>query len=565
MSAIKWTLAALLAVGCTGSIGENGGQPPPPPNGGPGPGGGPPPGPTPAKGVLAACTAEVPGRRLLRRLTVPELETSVRSVFGLDANQWKGLALPPDPASLNGFTNNVERLTVGTEYAKGAFDEAKRVATLVSSPALLAKLLPCAAQGDEACAGTFLTNFGNRLYRRPLTAAERTRFLALHTKVRAKGDFASWVYWATVAMVQSPQVLYRSEVGEPAGAGRYKLTPYEVATALSFTFTGGPPGAELTQLAATGKLATADQIEAAARTLVFDAQGKVLPAFRQVVLGFAEQWLGLSPLANAKKDPLAFADFTDAVADALAEETRRFLGSVVLDDRGKPTDLLTASYTFVDPTLARFYGFGKPAAGTFLKVPRPEGWGVGLLAQGAIMAIEAGSLSTSPTKRGHLVRTRFLCDEVPPPPPVVAELPEPTDAETTRQRYEMLHATEQTCRTCHRLIDSIGFAFEHLDATGRFRAREGRFDIDDSAEVVNTSAGNLAVKGPTELALAVSKLPEVSDCMAAFMASNAFGMDHHDAACMVRTAAEELRAGKLSIVDFYLRMARSEHFRTRTP
>jgi hypothetical protein len=285
-------------------------------------------------------------------------------------------------------------------------------------------------------------------------------------------------------------------VGEPAG-GRYQLTPHEIASALSFTFTGGPPSAELTQLAAAGKLSTADQVEAAARTLVYDAQGKLLPSFRAVVLAFADQWLGLSPLANIKKDPLAFPDFNESVQDSLAEETRRFLTAVIADDRGKPADLLTASYTFIDGNLARFYGFGQAAPGTFSKVARPAGWGVGLLAQGALLAIEAGSLSTSPTKRGHLVRTRFLCDDVPPPPPVVAELPEPTDAETTRQRYEALHAVNQDCRACHRLMDPIGFALEHLDAVGRYRAREGRFDIDDRAELVGTSAGDLTMKGPS--------------------------------------------------------------------
>ena len=56
-------------------------------------------------------------------------------------------------------------------------------------------------------------------------------------------------------MLQSPNVIYRSELGEPAG-GRYQLTQYEVASALSYTFTGGPPTAELTQLAASNRLST---------------------------------------------------------------------------------------------------------------------------------------------------------------------------------------------------------------------------------------------------------------------------------------------------------------------
>jgi hypothetical protein len=506
---------------------------------------------------------------VLRRLTGPELDASVRAVFGLDRTLWTGATLPPDPAALNGFTNNAERLTVGPEYAKGALDSARRVASLVTSDPHFARVIPCGAQGDDACANTFLTNVGARLYRRPLTAAERTRYLGLLTKVRGRqGDFKGWVYWATLTMLQSPNFLYRSEVGEPiAGmAGRFRLTPYEVAAALAYTFTGGPPTPELTALAAGNRLATADQVEAAARGLIYEAPDRVRPAFRELVLDFAGQWIGLSPLANLRKDDMAFPQFTDAVQDAMALETQRFLSSVIFDDRGKAADLFTAPYTFVDVTLNKFYGFtAKPTGTTFVKTPRPEGWGVGLLAQGSVMSIEAHSLSTSPTKRGHLVRTRILCGEVPPPPPVVDPIPEPTEAQTTRQRYEQIHVAAAECKFCHRLVDPIGFAFEKLDAVGRFRAKEGQFDIDDRGELAKTSAGDLTVKGPAELAQALARLPEAAECLGAFAAGHAFGVSQEEAACMSRTASDELRAGRISIVDFYARLARAEHFRTRGP
>jgi hypothetical protein len=148
---------------------------------------------------------------------------------------------------------------------------------------------------------------------------------------------------------------------------------------------------------------------------------------------------------------------------------------------------------------------------------------------------------------------------------MVDPLPDPTDAETTRQRYEQLHAKAATCRACHELIDQIGFGFEKLDAVGRHRDREGRFDIDDSGRIAGTSAGTVEFRGPAELSQAVARLPEVAECMASFMAANAFGLDHHRTPCLVRTAAADLRAGKLSIADFYIRLVRSEHFRFRVP
>jgi hypothetical protein len=195
---------------------------------------------------------------------------------------------------------------------------------------------------------------------------------------------------------------------------------------------------------------------------------------------------------------------------------------------------------------------------------RPAGWGLGVLAQGGLLAVESHSRSTSPTKRGYFVRTRMLCGVVPPPPDAVGDLPPPTEAETTRQRYEVLHLADPGCKACHQLFDPIGFAFEHLDATGRYREKEGRFDIDDSGSVTGTSAGDLPFKGPAELATALAKLPEVSDCMASFVTAYAFGMDQKNASCLVNSATQELRAG-MSLVDFYIRLSRSEHFRTRLP
>ena len=135
---------------------------------------------------------------------------------------------------------------------------------------------------------------------------------------------------------------------------------------------------------------------------------------------------------------------------------------------------------------------------------------------------------------------------------MVADLPPPTEAETTRQRYETLHAADPACKACHTLFDPIGFGFEHLDATGRYRDKEGRFDIDDSGVVTSTSAGDLSFRGATELANALAKLPEVSDCVASYLAAYAFGVSQSNASCLVRSAAEKLRTG-VSLVDFYIR------------
>lgn len=505
--------------------------------------------------------AETVGHRALRRLTNAELDATVRAAFGVDVAAWSGLMLPSDAGSHDGFTNNVDSLTVGNDYAKGLLDGGKKLASVVTADARLAQLVPCSAQGDRACAETFITSVGSKLYRRPLSDAEKGRYLALFDKVTAKEDFKSFVYWATTALLQSPHLVYRSEIGEPDGA-RFKLTPYEIATQLAYTFTGGPPSAALTQLAATGQLTTPDQIEAAARGLVFEGQA-VKPEFRSVMLHFAEQWMGLAGLSNLKKDATLYPQFGAEVQESMGEETRRFFASVVLEEKGNVASIFTAPYTYVDSRLAQYYGFGAATGTDFTRVMRPAGWGVGLLAQGSFLSVQANSLATSPTRRGHLIRHKVLCGVVPPPPPVVGEIPEPSAAQTTRQRYEELHTANPSCKSCHALMDNIGFSLEHFDSAGRYRETENGFPINDDGKLSGTSAGaEVVVDGQAALSSALANLPEVTSCVSSFLGAYALGLNRESAECLVKNAADELAQGG-SVLDFYVRIARSEHFRVR--
>jgi hypothetical protein len=583
--ALVLALGLPVGAGCTGSINDSGagrpndpgtknptidpntGKPVPNPTGDPNN-----PNTTPTGDPVAppmaavSCTKDGKvtfGRRTLRRLTNAELEATIRSTFGLTTTQWPGLTVPPDRGSADGFTNNVDSLRVGNEYAAGAAASGKKVAALLTSDALLGTMLPCATTGGAACVDTFLGTIGAKLYRRPLLATEKARFVDLFDKVSKTADFKTFVYWATATMLQSPNVIYRSELGEADGPGRFKLTPYEVASELAYSFTGQPPTPELLALAAANKLSTADEIEAAARGLALDGN-TIKPAFREVFNRFSEQWLGLSGLSNLKKDAMDFPDYNDQVQDALGEETRRFFAAVVLEDKGAVDKLFTAPFTVVNPLLAKFYGFPGGTGTDYARVNRPADWGVGLLAQGSILSVKANSLKTSPTKRGHLVRTNIMCAPVPPPPPTVAELPPPTEAQTTRQRYEQLHAPDPACSVCHQKMDPIGFGFEHLDATGRYRAKEGKFDIDDSGVLTETSKGDLKFKGATELANVLSTLPEVSECMGKYLAAFTFGVGQENTSCLVSSVLDELKGGK-SVLDSYLRLSRADHFRMRQP
>ncbi len=502
------------------------------------------PGPTPAPTPPPSLCTEQGAPARLRRLAAVELEATLREVFALDAALWAGPALPPDPASADGFNNDASRLRVTEGWAARLGEAARGVADVVAAPPTLSRVLPCAPSGGESCARSYLDTIARRLYRRSLTDAERDRYLAMRARVEPAAGFAAWVRAATLAMVQSPHVVWRSELGEER-AGARRMSGVELASALSYDLTGQPPSAELIDRAERGELETDAELRAAATALAIDEGGALRPAFVAQAERFFEPWLGLSPLANLSKDPAMHPEWTPEVRDALRRETRAFVRDA-LERRAGIAELFASGDTYVDASLARYYGWSDVSApdGEMVRVARPEGRGLGLFGQGAWLAVYAASNASSPTRRGHFVRERILCGEVPPPPATVGEITPPSETNTTRERYEALHATRDDCRGCHRLMDPIGFTLEHFDAAGRWRDREGAFAIRDDGSIASTSRGDVAIEGPDELAATLADLPEVRACFGSYVAAYVHGTGRREASCvgehLARDASDDL-------------------------
>jgi hypothetical protein len=85
-------------------------------------------------------------------------------------------------------------------------------------------------------------------------------------------------------------------------------------------------------------------------------------------------------------------------------------------------------------------------------------------------------------KRGKFVLEQIL-NTPPPPPPPELEIPELEDQKelkgTLRQVMEQ-HREKAVCASCHQRMDPIGFAFEHFDAVGAWREKDGPVTIDAS-------------------------------------------------------------------------------------
>ena len=508
-----------------------------------------PSGPPPAR-----CDRPVVGGRALVRLTAEELGNTLRDIFP-EAQGRFSLGLNDPLATKDGFIDPGQ-LLVGEDSAEKLLGAARSIADVVVAPANLVAKFPCAgAARDAVCAGEVIKRMGRRLFRRPLTPEEQQRYLALHTSVSGKSDFTQGIKWTLVALIQSPHALYRRQVGQPmAGApGVYRLGQHELASELAYTFTGTTPSEELLAKADRGQLGTREALVAEARALLES------PAGRKAMGEFFRLWLGYDLVSANQRDKIpGFA----ALREKLAEEARAFIDRVVFTDRGGLRQLLTAPYTMVDGQLATYYGLPAPAGAGFGLVNRPKGQGVGLLAQGALLAERSQSLNSSPTKRGILVRQKLLCMAVPEQPAVVPDLPPVGSGwKTTRERFEAQHA-QGACGACHRFFDPLGFPFEHFDEGGRYRQTENGEPIDASGFGIDGNGQMLfSVKdGQEELAGVLAGRPEVAACAAETLVKYLFAQNRD---CLAGTSRDEFVDGKIGFLDLAARIAGEPHFSER--
>ncbi len=306
--------------------------------------------------TVVTCTEDTPGNRVLRRLTRSEFDATIHDLFPsqIAAGTSYGNKFAAD-AFVHGFDNNAAALTVSGLLADQVREAAEEIAgKVMASPGTT---LPCApAKGDEACATQFIDEFGKKAFRRPLSADDKARYLTLYKTYAAEG-FSESIKWVIAAMLQSPHFLYRAELGaDGAVAGTVKLTPHEVATELSYFLWGTMPDAELMAAADSGALASQDEIEKQATRLLADEKSD------PVITRFVEQWLDLNQLDTIAKDAVTYPEFDAKTRAAMRNETLSFVKHVVRQGTGTLDELLTAKYSFMDASLATFYGLPAPGA-----------------------------------------------------------------------------------------------------------------------------------------------------------------------------------------------------------
>ena len=229
-------------------------------------------------------------------------------------------------------------------------------ASAVKNLSTLVSCKPTDATTEEACAKTFITDFGLRAYRRPLADDEVTGKLEVFRKVRALGDFSFGIQGVLAALLQSPH-FDRPELTSPGSTvgDVVPLGPYQIASRLSYFLLNTMPDQDLFTAAKENRLTSLEDIDAQARRLLKD------PRARESVGQFFGEWLILGALDDMTKDATLFPDFNDTLKAAMKEETLRFTTSTVLDGDALINTLLTSSQSFINAPLGKARSAGRRA------------------------------------------------------------------------------------------------------------------------------------------------------------------------------------------------------------
>jgi hypothetical protein len=387
---------------------------------------------------------------------------------------------PPDDRSV-GYERGS---SVSKAWDQATTDAAIEVAAYVA--ARLAELSGTKedAKDRELRLREFCATFVERALRRPLSDDQKKLFVNRMFETSKDADTA--LRRAILLALKSPWFLYHELKGG--------LDPYDVASRISFGLWDSLPDQALLDAAASGKLATRDEIARQAERMVNDLRT------RSKVREFLLQWLRVDRVADVSKDPKLFPKFTPELASDLRTSLDIFLEDVVWNESSDFRRFLLADELYLNGRLAEFYGAKLAAGALFQKVSLDSKERAGLLTHPYLMATFAYTATTSPIHRGVFLSRGVLGRTLPAPPAAVAPLAPDLHASLTTRERVTLQTSPKSCQMCHGMINPLGYTLENFDAVGRYRKEEKGKPIDATGTYQTRSGDAVTFTGARSLA-----------------------------------------------------------------
>lgn len=386
-----------------------------------------------------------------------------------------------------------------------------------AAPASRARILTCDPNTSDACVTRILQTLGRRAYRRPIAPAEVAQLKRFVTLAKSEGQSTEHgLQVAITAMLVSPHFLFRIErdrfPNQPDKT--HPVSNLELASRLSYFLWSSMPDDELLTLAEQAKLNDPKTLEAQVRRMLRDPKSNSLAA------NFAGQWLETRNLASVKPDPKKFPEWNPELRDAMQQETRLFFDHILKENLPIST-FLNADFTFVNETLAKHYGIPGIDGTDFRRITVNDGKRGGILTHASVLTVSSYPTRTSPVIRGKYLLENVFGTPPPPPPPDVPTLDEDQVGNAGSMRAQLeKHRSNAVCASCHNRMDTLGFALENYDATGKWRDRDGNFAIEPAGTLPNGKS----FQTPAELRQVLAgDLEEFNRCLTEKMMTYALG------------------------------------------
>jgi hypothetical protein len=328
---------------------------------------------------------------------------------------------------------------------------------------------------DMACVQAYVLSLAEKAFRHPLTPEETAAITGQFwaDMNAAPASVPQLLGYGVYGVLSSPSFIYRTEFGTDVNADG-ALTPYETATALSMFLTDQPPDAELLMAAATNALGPQQLRDQATRLLATPEARRNLEI---ALIRYFQLTNAPNVILNADVTP--GLTVTGGLLSSIFHEGELFMKNVLWS--GPLSNLLLTRQTWTSSMVAeQVYNVAGPTtvdADGFGLVELPAGRS-GLLTLSTFLTSGTRSTGPSPVTRGLAVNGSIVC-EVNPPFPEVSDgmggvMPDPEveeaiamlagASELERTEYR---AMTPKCNGCHAAFDTFGMVLTPFDAIGR--------------------------------------------------------------------------------------------------
>ncbi|MEL6188905.1 MAG: DUF1592 domain-containing protein, partial [Myxococcota bacterium] len=433
--------------------------------------------------------------RPVTRLTNVELDNIMQDLFGLPATfgRTSSNPLPGVTADISTYINGLSfpALPPNTPDAifEGLLDYTDEVVAAFDANAYnqqASSSAGCAlnSSSSEACIRSHAEYILGRAFRGEAVPSDAVDFV-----VSVFGDFRqeldvvpSFVHAASKYVALNPFVLFKSFRGEGTETnGTRPLTNDELASRVSFLMWGTGPTPELLaqdwdRLLRSTSAQAAGELEQVLLSMVSD------PRSDHFFRSFGFQWLHVNTAVSSVLD-MANVARAEELQTAFDGELVSMLRSLVQNRR--PLDeLITADYTFLNRTLAEWYGVDPSGFdASFRRVnysDYPQLYNRrGVLTHAKVLS--SGSMPSRPSasNRGTRILRHVICSEMGDPSGFVLEQDGTTDLENITEVERFRNLTEDpstSCAGCHVRINPVGYPFHAFNRLGQHEmalARDG--------------------------------------------------------------------------------------------